>query len=116
LPAIAAINEAWCRLTAPAASFEGELHRCLYRLAVNFQHGIGQEIYRAGSGCRFNHKVPAAAEFEAVGRMAAKVVGCQPRILAALADVNRPPLALGKELRPAMIAVNPTLVPRRDTG
>jgi hypothetical protein len=38
-----------------------------------------QEIYRAGSGSRFNHLGRAAAEFEAVGRMVAEVVGGQAR-------------------------------------
>jgi hypothetical protein len=62
------------RLPAVVASGEGELHRGLYRLAAYFQHGIGQEIDRAGSGTRFNYQVAATAEFDAIGRMVAKIV------------------------------------------
>jgi hypothetical protein len=41
------INQEGCRLLAGAASVEGELDGYLYRLAAYFQHGVGQEIYRA---------------------------------------------------------------------
>src|SRR3989339_212855 len=110
---LTSINREGCKLLAEAGSVEGELYRCLYRLPPPLPPRKGPKNDRASLRPRINNEIAAAAEFEAVGRMAAKVVGCQTRIFVALADVNRPPLAVGKKLRPAMIAVSPAIVPLR---
>ncbi len=44
-------------------------------LSSYLQDGVGEKIDRSGSRTRFNDQISAAAEFDAVGRMVAEVIG-----------------------------------------
>ena len=54
---------------------EGELDFCSCHLSPDLQHGISEEVDGSERRARFDHKVAAAAEFNAVGRMMAEVIG-----------------------------------------
>ena len=95
---------------------EGELDFGSCHLSLDLQHGISEEVDGSGRRARFDHKVAAAAEFNAIGRMMAEVIGRQGRTLVALADVSGPPLPVGVKLHPAMISINPALVSLRRNG
>ena len=95
---------------------EGELDFGSCHLSLDLQHGISEEVDGSGRRARFDHKVAAAAEFKAIGRMMAEVIGRQGRTLVALADVSGPPLPVGVKLHPAMISINPALVSLRRNG
>ena len=54
---------------------EGELDFGSCHLSLDLQHGISEEVDGSGRRARFDHKVAAVAEFNAVGRMMAEVIG-----------------------------------------
>ena len=95
---------------------EGELDFRPCHLSADLEHWIGQEVDWSGGGTWFDHEVAAAAEFDAVGRMMAKVISRQGGTLVALADVSGPPLPVGVKLHPAMISINSALVSLRRNG
>src|SRR5262249_12548115 len=54
--------------------------------------------------------IPAFAQLEAVRRVMAEIVIRQARVLVGFADIHRHPLAVGKELGPAVVTVDAALV------
>ena len=54
---------------------EGKLDFGFCHLSINLQHGISEEVDGSERRTRLDHKVAAAAEFNAVGRMMAEVIG-----------------------------------------
>ncbi len=78
---------------------------------------MGEEVDRPRGGARIDDEVAPAAQLDAIGRVVAEVVRRETRVLVRFADVHRPPLAVGIELRPAVVAVDSAVVALgRDRG
>ena len=95
---------------------EGELDFRPCHHPADLENWIGQEVDWSGGGTWFDHEVAAAAKFDPVCGMMAKVIGRQGGTLVALANVSGPPLPVGVKLRPAMISINSALVSLRRNG
>ena len=91
-------------------SLERKRDTGLGRFPVHFQQGVSEKIDRPRCRKRINFQVTAAAEFKSIGRMVAKIVCREGRILVGFTDVHGPPLAIGIKLYPAMIAVYAAVV------
>src|SRR5690606_24109312 len=83
---------------------EAELRLDGDRLARDFGDWVGEEVDRAGDGAGLDDQVAPPAQFDAVGGVMPEVVRRQGGVLVGLADVHRPPPALGVELCPAVVA------------
>ncbi len=98
-----------------SGAVEGELDFRPRRLAAYLEHRVCEEIDWTRSRTRINHEIAASTEFETVGGIVAEIVGRQTGTLVSLADVYGPPITVGVEFRPTVIAVDSAVIPlRRD--
>ncbi len=82
----------------------------LLRFPLDLQQGVRQEVDRAECGGGVNYQVATAGELETVGRVVTEKIHTQRAEFVGLAYVDRPPLAIGKELCPAVVPVCPAII------
>src|SRR5438034_134703 len=99
-------NESFLRADAP----EYESGLGLYDLPVHLEQGVGEKIDRAAGRLGIDHQIPAFCQLEAIGRIMTEVVIGQLWIFPSFADVHWHPASIGKKFRPAMVAVDRSLI------